>query len=265
MKTIKNIKESLKLTFKQLNKSKFITLILVISQILFLFIAGFIFYTYGSTAMDYRENIIEPIENGALENLSTLSKESESINQSYYQLQKYLFSGLLLLFISYIFINGINWELSAIIVNNKFSYFRYLRKFIAFSSIFILTSAIILYLLVSLTIGISNILALILAILIIIISDYFMYISFGLINNQEMNIKEIKKHLKLTFKIGVKNLLEFLVSYVVIWGILGFSLLMIALYSETMHIALMVLALLVPIIVLIIGRIYLINLVRKFT
>jgi hypothetical protein len=109
---------------------------------------------------------------------------------------------LVLSYIVYLVLNGINWSLTNKLVNENQSFLRFFPKYMVLTLIFTIPLMIISYFflrLITLT-GLQAMLFTILAV-IVLVFWYFMTISFGLIH--QYRFRAFKTHLSQTFKIGV--------------------------------------------------------------
>jgi len=260
MKSFQPLKKSWKKTFTDIKKAKYIFIILFFTQLIFLIIISMIFFKYATEIGEAGRLAAEPIQGGALETPEALLANADTILQNYKAMIKnivFLFIGILL---SYLFINSINWDLTYVLANKKFSYLRYLRKFILFTIIFTLPALIVMA--VIFNVFQEPKLAAILAGSVGAVVLYFMYISFALIDAFEYTPSSIKKHLKNTFSLGIKHWIILLTTYLIIviplvlWIVLIF-------YVKESQILLLLGSLVLFILCINIGRLFLINIAKE--
>lgn len=257
------IHASLNDSFSQIKKSKFTFFILFLTQTLFIGVMGIIFYNYAVKIMQYREAILAPLNSEMLGNVSVFASESAGILENYSMLVQNLLLWLAASFFIYLFLNGINWEITYALANKRFSYFRYLRKFITYGAVCIIPSFILIVILLNTFIEFSGTLALIASFIIWAIMAYFMYVSFALIDNKEMSIKYLKKHCKKTIKFGTKHWKSFVLSDIMISLPIIADIILIALFAETAPMPILIFLLLIPPVILNMGRLVFINIARR--
>lgn len=262
---IRMIMDSWKSTFKQIWNSKFSFLMIIIAQAIFIGVISFIFYHFSVRIMDYREAIIDPLQRGALYNLTLMQQASPSINDNYNLMLKNIVLGFISMFGAYLLINGMIWELSSVVISKKFSHFKYMRKFIIFASWFILPGAIVTLSLLGLLLEISDEIAIVLSLAIVLFIAYFMYIALCMIDRENLDKKEVKEHIMKAWRVGVKEWMTLIGSYLNVIIPLIINFIALILLAETAPIYLIMILLILPVFILIFGRLFLINLIRKLS
>lgn len=257
------LKSALLESLRQINNSRFMFIILFFTQLIFFTIMAFIFYNYSIKIMTYREAILAPLNAGVLENVSVFATESVGIMENYSLLIQNLLIWLVASFVVYLFVNGINWELTYGLFNRRFSYFRYLRKYITYGAICIIPGFISIVVILHLLINLLPEIALALSIIIWAIIAYFMYISFGLIDNNELSPIEIKSHFQKTVKFGIKHWKTFVLTDILVCIPISIIITLIALFSETMPMPILIFLLLLPAVIINIGRLMFINISKN--
>jgi hypothetical protein len=206
MKTVKQ-------SFKNIAKHKTLFLVLFITQLLFLIALSFIFAKYTIAFLENANAIIEPLKESPLVqgNLAALYENPIETYEAYQQMIKNIAMLLTLSFVSYILINGVNWELSNMITGKKCRCIKYHATFALLTLIFVLPALLIINIFsrILFTVQLTSAI-LIIGLIVLLIALYFMYVSFSLINKYKL-----KKLLKQTFKIGVKKFKTLIPTYII--------------------------------------------------
>ncbi len=216
------ILSSLKESFKIIKSKKRYFSFLFITQLIFLLVISLLLLNYSGNIGEEIENMVAPIEDISNTTMMTSAEsymaleELEAVETAYSNIIKYLIMFGLLLFLSYIFINGINWGIADLIVNKNSSFKRYLLMFGISFLFFAFLGALFsgFFLRLSTYTGSNQLIAFIGIILFIIIT-YLAYISFGLVH--KYNPKKTKEFLKHTLKLAYKKPEILVFSYLIIF------------------------------------------------
>ncbi|MBD3355113.1 hypothetical protein GF361_03960 [Candidatus Woesearchaeota archaeon] len=216
------ILSSLKESFKLIKKKKRYFSILLITHVIFLLVISLLLLNYSANIGEEIEKMVEPLE--SLSNTTTVAsaesymalEELESVETAYSNIVNYLIVFGLLLFLSYMIINGINWNIANLIVNKSSSFKIYWLMFGISFLFFSFLGALLIgfFLRLSTYTGNNQLTAFITTIFFIVIT-YLAYISFGLIRKYKP--KKIKEFLKHTLKIAYKKPEILFFSYMIIF------------------------------------------------
>jgi len=244
---------SLKKSFQDIILSPFLFLVLFFTEALFIIIFSSIFTKYAplilSSLRDITSNLQQLVQAGDL----GIAYSTMLINFAVFVLLSYL---------AYMLVNGVNWELTYFMAFREINYLRYLRKFIVVALIFTLPLFALLSLAADLLFRINTLFGVIFIWIIVLSSFYFMYISFGLINPDVFGFRDFVKHIKKTFKFGKENLFVMLLSYFFISIIYLLLVALIYIFVES-NILLLTAFLAAFVLFINISRLFLINLVNN--
>jgi hypothetical protein len=210
------IKASLKNSFKNISKNKGLFAVLFITQLAFIIILSVIFTKYAVEISSHAQAVMEPLQDSALVemDITALYKNPTDIYQEYKQMLSSIFMFFLFVYLCYIVINGINWDISNMILGGKCRCMHYLGTFAILFLIFTLPAVLLINIISKIFFSIELAAAIIiLGLAIFLIAIYFMYISFSLINKYKL--KDLKKLLKHTFKIGFKNVPVLVTTHII--------------------------------------------------
>lgn len=210
------LKKSLKESIEVIKKHKLIFLILFFTQLVFLIISSLTFVNFSVSIGENMQAFLEPLEaiaNIPEEQMMNLA-DSEVMDSlepmfekyGYYnQIIKNLTLFVVSMYIIYIIINGINWDMSNLMVNKKSPFLEYQVKFAILVFIFTLPIIAFINITMQYVFNIEQIqIAVPIYILVMLIALYFMYLSFASINKVKM-ISHYPTIIKDAFLTGVKK------------------------------------------------------------
>ncbi|MBD3249084.1 hypothetical protein GF336_03490 [Candidatus Woesearchaeota archaeon] len=254
------ILETFKNTQKAIFKHRIYFIILFFTQIAFIIAISAIFANYALEFSESAQKVIEPM--GELtDQRSIMDQDLSGMMAAYDQMISSVMHFLLFSFIVYIIFNGINWDLSLLIVNDKEKFMRTIAQFGIFTLIFGIPALFLISIIsrIVLSLNITSSLLVFISILLIIVS-YFMHISFSLIH--EYKIREIKHHIKRTFSMGIRKTKHLVPVYLInLTAIAGFFAL-VALAADK-DLGLSALTIIAFVLVMNITRLYFITAVKK--
>ncbi len=214
MTTPQTIFNSLKSSFISIKDNRLLFLILFITESIFLITASALFVYYAIDIGDHAQKVVEPMQDIASEADLLSAIGNANFYSEYKAMLNSVFMFLLLIYLSYAVINGVNWDLSNLMVNRQQKFLFYELRFAALSFIFMLPLLAAVYFITELVLYAEFNLSILPVIAIIIFIElYFMYISFSLINEWKKP-KEITNMLKKTFLLGIKQSKVLLPAYI---------------------------------------------------
>jgi hypothetical protein len=181
-------------------------------DLLFFFFSGFVFTIYFQKIFDKLFMLSDVIKQDPYllleptqENVANLINIQNTFMQHYNDIVKLLISVTLILFFSYIVLQGINWKIAVKLIKKKLSMPIFLFKFFIINLFWLVILAIIIYLFVNLSViniySLNNLLNKnfinVFFILLLIPLFYFIFISYSLLVDYK-----IKTLIKKTFVIG---------------------------------------------------------------
>jgi len=261
------ILNSLKESFELIRNKRFHFAVLFLTQFAFLaavfatlVFAGIEFSKGMEASNEFLSSFQGLTEEASPEDIINIMEQSEAIDKAYSNItaatNKLLFVYLPILFLLYILLNGINWDIANTIVHEHSAFLKFEAMF-SISTIFFAALALILG---TILFSIGTDVAMIVALIIFVLLVYFAYISFGLIFKYKLS--QTKEFLKAVFYIGFKKAGALLFSYffavlvAVLAGMLVYNMMFSSMTSLFLSIALLVIALAW-------GKIYLMASVKK--
>ena len=211
---IKNtILSSLKQSFQIKNK-KLLFAGLFVLQALTVILAAWIFAHYYLIIVDLLAKMMQTLESIDPSTMITL-QQSMVMQLNYKVLFSTFLEGMFLLYLVYIVINGINWDLTNLLVNKKLKFPMYLLQYGILAFIFTIPAIIVFRIILRGLLDLDFFYPMkLISIGIILVTWYFMMIAFALINKYKL--RQIKEHLKQTFVIGYKKAKMLVPTYLII-------------------------------------------------
>ena len=176
MKNKQIILNSLKNSFRIIPKSKYMFSIIFITQLLFIILLSLIFAYYALSIAEHTQAIIEPLmqtEITSLEDFTSVYKDPEAIIQEYKSVINNIIMFFLSVYILYIILNGINWDISNLIVNKTSEFLHYQLSFAILALIFTLPAMLIINIISRLFTGVDTIAAIIIMGLIVLLISLY--------------------------------------------------------------------------------------------
>ncbi len=216
------ILKSLKETFSLIRKHKLLILVLFLLQILFFSVLTFTQINYQVAIATNLQSMSQSLDNLALDDETIAQKISEKgdildisgIYASYDKIMETLRILIIVSFLIFAVMNGINWAFTDNLIKKKSikQFFTYLWKFILLALLYGVVILTLLFLFIrtafmGLETG-DNPVFIALLLILGLVAFYFMFISFALIG--KANLKDIFKK---TFKIGIKKAHVILLAY----------------------------------------------------
>jgi hypothetical protein len=194
------IKEAIKDSFRYIKKSPLLFIILFFTQLIFIILMSVVFVFYATHIGEYASKIMESLQNVSEATIYQLPIQDITAASSQFVhsvIMFFVFSYLL-----YIILNGINWDISNIIVTEYDKILHHHISYALLALLFTIPSMIIINVLSKLFFSLELISAfIIVGLIVLLISVYFMYISFSLI--KEYKPKDFGKLLKRAYDIGM--------------------------------------------------------------
>ncbi len=193
--------ETFKNTQRSIFRHRIHFIILFFTQIAFIIAISAIFANYALEFSESAQEVIEPMAEMTGQE-SIINQDLSGMMDAYNQMMRSVTHFLLFSFLAYIIFNGINWDLSLLITNNREKFMRTIIQFGIFTLIFGIPALFLISVIsrIVLSLNITRSLLVFISILLIVVF-YFMHISFALIHNYR--IKKIKQHIKKTFSMGI--------------------------------------------------------------
>jgi len=257
--------KSLKEGFKAIKKHKVLFISLIVIQLFFIVFLLVVGINYQIKIYQNAQEIMLPLQQANYNSSSLQSgnplmtdmmKQMVGITKNYQQMIKNISQMLILMLGGFLIFNGLNWSISNYMIK-KGSLLKYWGKFIIVSLVFILPISIFGYFFLYNLVGNPNWFSngiKIVEILFLVLS-YFMIIGFCLVD------KKFKSLFKKIFVLGVTKAHFILIGFFFVLAAILLSLLFV--YYSTGYLSLMILSAIVLVIVLVLGRIYLISLVKN--
>lgn len=216
MEKKKVVASSLKNSFRNIANNKFLFVIVFLTQILFVILLSFVFTYYAINIGQYAKTILEPLQESGLEqgDITSLYKDPVAIMDAYDSMISNILMFFLSVYLLYIVLNGINWDITDNIVYKDIRFLHYQAYFAILSVIFTIPAVIVINIISNIFLNIQAVAAvIIIGFVILLIALYHMYISFSLISKYK--IKEIGPLLKETFVLGYQNFWTLLPTYII--------------------------------------------------
>lgn len=232
---MKTVKKAIKQSTEVIREHKHIFLVLFATQLLFLIISSFVFVNFSMSVGENLKGLLEPIE--AIANvpeeqlISSLGPIVEKYG-TYQEMLKSLTLFITAMYVIYIIVNGINWDLSNLMVNKKSPFLKYEIKFAILVFVFTLPIIAIINITSQYVFNIEQLqIAIPFYALLSFILLYFMYISFASIN-KVMSITHYPTIIKDAFLTGVKKAHILLPTFLITTGLPALFLYMISTQLE---------------------------------
>jgi hypothetical protein len=207
------ILSSLKQSF-QIKNRKLLFFILFVLQTGVVILVSWIFVHYYLIIVELLAKMLQAMESINPETMVTL-QQSMALQLNYKNVFSLFLQGMFLMYLVYIVINGINWDLSNMFVNKKLGFPMYEIQYGILAFIFTIPAMIVFRIILKGLLNLDFFYPMkLISIGIILVTWYFMMISFALINKYE--IKQIKEHLKQTFVLGYKKAKILVPTYLII-------------------------------------------------
>jgi len=275
------ITNSLKESFLAISKNKKIFLLIFILQILFFFLILIVSSFYVSKILESTVEImqymdalnldVEKAKFDVLQQKNPLGENPLLISRNYEAMKKNLLFLLFYIFIIFTIINGLIWYFASNILEKNKKLFSlknilsYLPRFFIVSLILSLSLFIFAY--NFLNISFSGFLStqpanFIPLLIVAIIAIYFIYIVIPLLN--KFKIEEFKTLVKKTFRIGTRNFISIIVSYLIIIILIILSLVLIS-YLVEINLFLLFIGLILMLLIFAWSKIYFVIVVKKLS
>jgi len=246
--------DSLKNSFQNIKKNKLLFTFLILLQLLLIAGIVFVIWRYAPLFLDQLAKISEAMQASPViqGDLSAIYDGQLGIAEGLKTIGTIIFKSLFFFYLLYVFLIGTSWFISSKISTKQTKYSRYIPAFAFLFLSFFLLNFILIYFLtkILLTLNLLGSLKVLIPI-IILITSYFMYISFSLIGKYKL-----KKLIKQTVLIGSKNLKTLVPAYIfLIIPIILFFIVIIFTYS-TINLGLLTLILIFLLIAMNWSRIY---------
>ncbi len=260
------IKSSFLDTIKVIKKKKIVFAFLILLQILLLVSISSVGIKYQIEISESAMNVIEPLQNANYNStsieegnpfMSNMMSEVASITKSYQEMIKSIFEMIGLMFCFFLVFNGLIWSISNKLIK-KGKLLDYWLKFIIVTLVFMIPFSLISYYLLRgfLAIGteVANVGVNTIGWIFMIVS-YFMVIGFCLTE------EKVKILFKKIFSIGIMKIYWVLLAFMFSLGTTLLSLMFI--YYSIGNLLLMIVSGFVLVVILVLGKLFLINVIRK--
>jgi len=223
------ILSSLKQSFQIKNK-KLLFLLLFIIQIGFFAVIIYLFIHYYTVFIESLDSVIQGIEQISPDSLPGM-QQTLALYANMKNTTNILFTGLLAVYLAYALVNSLNWDFTNLLLNKKLGFPKYEIHFAVLAFIFLLPAMIMTKIVISslVKIGFPEPMQ-VLFYLILLITWYFMMISFALINKYDLS--QLKQHLKQTFIIGCKKAKILIPTCLIIIAVLALFIYLISLLQD---------------------------------
>jgi len=242
---------SLKQSF-QIKDKKLLFLLLFIIQTAFLGIIIYAFMHYFTLFLNFLNFAVQSLDNISS---SSIFQQNFLLDASMKSASNILLKGIGVLYAAYVLLNGLNWDFTNMFVNKKLSFPFYEIHFAVLAFIFLFPAMVIIKIIVNslIKLGLPEPMQ-ILFYLVLIITWYFMMISFALINKYDLS--QIKEHLKETFKIGYRKAEILVPTYIIILLVLSAFITLFYFLQELPYLSVTLLSIILFIIAAVWTRIY---------
>jgi len=258
------IKKSFSNTLNIIKKNKLLIVSLILLQIIFLVSVSATIIKYQIAIAENAKEIIEPLQNanynatsieGGQPFMSNMMNEIASISKSYQKMLKSIFEMIFMMFGAFLVFNGLIWSSLNYLVKKK-KFISYWIRFVILSIAFLIPIGVISYYLLKGLMSISMEVSgagLNTVMWLFIITSYFLIISFCL-TREKISVKKI-------FSIGIMKIHWILLGFMFSLGAILLSLIFVYFYIG--NLILMIVSGLVLAIVLVLGKLFLINVVKE--
>jgi hypothetical protein len=199
------IKTIFKKSFEWKNEKKDLFVMVFFTQLIYLVAFLFVFVSSFYQIMTHSNYLMQKFYEITPEQISANMVDNPLALYSHYSsLVNAVVLLIVLSYVTYLVLNGINWSITNKIVNAKQKFFRFFPKYVIFTLMFTIPLMIVAWLFIRL-ITITGLQAMFLTLLgiTILVFWYFMTISFSLIHNYWQ--WDLKYHIMHTFAVGVKK------------------------------------------------------------
>jgi len=247
------ILKSLKQSFT-LEDRKFYCFLLFLFQASFIILFSYFFVRFYINIIELLGSMIESVSKIDFDNVVSISQSAELFS-GYDEIIKYFAIALAVLYLTYALINSIIWHISNYCVSGENNFWKYNLHFLILSFIFIFPAYFLFRIIHGSLINFDFLSPTkIVVAAIILITWYFMMISFALINKYK--IKQLKKHLKQTFIIGYRKALILIPTYLIIISAILLSFYLIYLAQDSIYLSALLLSVFLFLWVLVWSRLY---------
>jgi hypothetical protein len=238
-------------------------LLLFVIQTGFIILISYLFVHYFTEVVEVLEPMMQSIEQMSPD---TLIGTQESL-MLYANLKKVtgIFSlAALVIYLIYAILNGLNWDFTNLFVNKKLGFPMYEIQFSVLAFIFLLPAMIVFRIILKSLVQLEFLYpAKIIAGLIVLVTWYFMLISFALINKYKLS--QLKKHLLQTFVIGYKKAKILIPTYAIIIAVISGFLYLVYLLQDSAYLSVTFLSLILFIIAVVWTRIYFLTTMKNLS
>lgn len=203
-----SIKKLLKKGFKNIWKSRWLFLIMFFTQIAFLVVLSYAGIVYYIGAVEHATAMLESVENITAEQIAGMQiPEPYKIYEHYKGMVYNVLMGIIMVYIAFLFLDGINWNLANAIVNRTrhlkemvLYHLKYVVLFLVFTVPLLL---IMLALVKTIALTGSNVQFVLGAVIFGLIAAYFLSISLGIC--YRYRLRNLTALLNRTFVLGCKK------------------------------------------------------------
>jgi hypothetical protein len=253
---------SLKQSFQIKNKKLLFAGLFVLQALTVIFVS-WIFAHYYLIIVDLLAKMMQSLEGINAENMVTL-QQSMVMQLNYKVLFSTFLQGMFLLYLVYIVINGINWDLSNLFVNKKLKFPIYLVQYGILAFIFTIPAIFVFRIILRSLLDLDFFYPMkLISVGIILVTWYFMMIAFALINKYE--IKQIKEHLKQTFVIGYKKAKILIPAYLIIILIMSAFFSIVYYLQDSAYLSVMILSIILLMLAVVWCRIYFLTTMKNLS
>lgn len=259
---MKQIILSLKQSF-QIENKKLLFLLLFIIQAGFIVLISYLFVHYFTAVMELLNSMIQSIEQISPDTLIN-TQQNLLLYANLKKVTRIFSLAILVMYLTYVILNGLNWDFTNLFVNKKLGFPGYEIQFAVLAFIFLLPAMIIFRVILKSLIQLDFLYPLkIIFAAIILATWYFMMISFALINKYKLN--QLKKHLLKTFIIGYKKAGILIPTYIIIIAVLSAFLYLVYLLQDSAYLSATFLSLILFIIAVVWSRIYFLTTMKNLS